>query len=93
MSYGTYLSTDLQGLREGGSTDRHNHELLESQLVTSVLTTIDHVERWHRQHKLVIASQVTEVLVQWQALRQMRPKPHVSFTMEMFLFAQSLALP
>ena len=38
------LGTDLHGLRESGSSDGKQHELLEGQLVSGVGATVDDVE-------------------------------------------------
>jgi hypothetical protein len=43
---------------------------LESQPVASVAAAVDDVERRHWQHKVGVASQVSEVLVQWYSLLQ-----------------------
>jgi hypothetical protein len=43
---------------------------LEGELVAGVLAAVDDVEGGHRQHELGVARQVTEVLVQRQALKE-----------------------
>lgn len=48
----TYLASDGHGLGEGLRAGGQDHELLESQLVASVLAAVDDVERRHRQHEL-----------------------------------------
>mmetsp|Transcript_13538 Transcript_13538/g.18732 ORF Transcript_13538/g.18732 Transcript_13538/m.18732 type:complete len:233 (+) Transcript_13538:1029-1727(+) len=63
-----HLATDLHGLAESSSTSRQHHELLESELVASVRTTVDHVEGWHGKNQLGVTSQVCVVLVERHAL-------------------------
>ena len=44
------LGPDLHGLREGGGSDREQHELLKSELVSSMGTAVDDVECRSREN-------------------------------------------
>lgn len=58
----SHLRSDLHCLRERRRSCGEDHEFLESQTVPSMLSTVDHVERWHRHNQLVVPRQIREVL-------------------------------
>lgn len=57
------LAAHLHGFREVTRTGGQDHKLLHGQFVASVGATVDHIERWHRQDDLVVASQLGDVPV------------------------------
>lgn len=59
-----HLRADLHGFLERRGTSGEDHELLESQAVTGVLSAVDHVKRGHRHLQLFVAGEVGEVLRQ-----------------------------
>ena len=59
-----HLATNLHGLAEGLGTDGHEHELLEGQGVTGVLSSVDDVHGGDGEDELVLSGHLTEVLVQ-----------------------------
>jgi hypothetical protein len=63
------LSTDLHGLSECLGTSGEDHELLESELVASVRTTVDDVEAGDREDvRRLDTSELSKVLVERDAL-------------------------
>lgn len=63
------LGTHLHGLSEGRGTGRKDHELLESQGVSGVGSTVDDVEGGGREDiRRLNTSQLSEVLVKGNAL-------------------------
>jgi hypothetical protein len=58
------LGAPAQRLGERGGADRHDHELLEVDVVVGVLAAVEHVHHRHRQHVGVGAA---DVAVQRQA--------------------------
>ena len=58
------LRAPAQGLGEGGRADRHDHELLQVDVVVGVGAAVDHVHHGHRQH---VGPGPADVAVQGQA--------------------------
>ena len=52
------LGSPAQGLREAGSADRHDHELLEVHVVVGVGTTVEHVHHGNGQYVGIGATDV-----------------------------------
>ena len=60
---------NVVGALAEGHTCREDHELLHGQFVASVAATVDDVEGRHRQDQIFVASQVSNVPVQWHTLQ------------------------
>lgn len=59
----------LHSLSEGRSTGGAKHELLESELVTSMGSTVDDIETWARKDEWWLdTSKGGKMLVQWDVL-------------------------
>lgn len=57
------LCSNAHAFRESGCPLRKDHELLHDQLVASMRTAVDHIERWDPQEDFRAASQVNDVAV------------------------------
>ncbi|ETW06711.1 hypothetical protein H310_02889 [Aphanomyces invadans] len=63
-----HFRSDLHGFSEAGGTSGQDHEFLHGQLVAGMGTTVDDVERRHREARSGVAGQVSNVLPEGYAL-------------------------
>lgn len=62
------LWAHFHGFSEWCSTSWQDHELLHSQFITGMATTVDDVESWHWKDDVLVTGQIGDMLVQWNSL-------------------------